>query len=236
MEARSVIKNPNWDTLSVGKEIVIDTDWIRQHMTIVNETASDVDTSGGVDLLRSSLGRGARQITETVSHVQQIIEAAALEGSKKGKLVLQSLVQGIRDICTMYRCLFPVLFQKELEVPQLGLLIANDLFYLGDEMMLLTVTVSNFKAMAPDVSFLKEARELHLTGQRIMDKQVKGGVVFVPERLTCFLGCFAEIGTGRCVESSRQLWISENRTAGNCIAQSRSAAAANVDTTGACHA
>lgn len=162
--------SPIWDTITIGKDPVLDLKLIHQLRTCPTAEAT---STHGLDLLRSPLGRGTYQITETASRIQQIIEAVATEGCSKGTLVMQSLVQGIRDICFMYNCMFPILHGKELEVPQLGLLTANDCFYLSDEMLLLPFTVPNFASVAPNANFIDEARRLSETGQRILDHQVQ---------------------------------------------------------------
>ena len=172
MEARDALIAPTWDTLSIGKEAVLDKNWMQQQWTRSVREGTSRDCLSGMDFLHSPLGRGTYQISETVSRIRQTIEAAAAEGCEKGTLVLQSLVQGIRDICTMYGQMFPSLFRKEMEIPQLGLLSANDFFYLSSALLVLPFVVPNFKEMAPNTNFVQEAQELRSVGQRVMEKQV----------------------------------------------------------------
>lgn len=170
MDARDTMMSPNWDTLSVGKKAILDKRWIRDQMR--KGCDSDLNSGLGIDLLRSPLGRGTYQISETASRIQQIIEAAATEGCSKGTLVLQSLVQGIRDICSMYTCIFPLNHQQEMQVPRIGMLCANDCFYLSDEMLILPLTVPNFRKMAQGVDFIEEAKMLLASGSHLFERQV----------------------------------------------------------------
>lgn len=188
-EARDWMLNPEWEVIEIGAEPNFDTNWIKQQISkgpqiekttqrIHQETAQNPDQVNrsmmqSVDYLDSIISRGRFEITETANRVRHTIESAAIEGVAKGPFVLQCLIQAICDICFMHRSLYPVLHSKEIQVPQLGMLVANDFIYLSQELLKLPILVPGFRSLAPDVDFLKEAQQLHAAGKRVLQGLVK---------------------------------------------------------------
>lgn len=187
-EARDWMLNPEWEVIEVGAEPIFDTNWIKQQIANgpqIEKTTGNVHQENpqnpdqvdrltqSIDYLDSIISRGRFQITETANRVRHTIETAAMKGVMKGPLVLQCLIQAICDICFMHRSLYPVLHEKEIQVPQLGMLVANDFMYLSQELLKLPILIPEFRSLAPDVDFLKEAHQLLATSKRVLQGLVR---------------------------------------------------------------
>lgn len=168
-ETRDILKQPDWDEVEVGQRLVLDDRAIRQFLA----SGAQGDIPMAADLLGSVLGRGRHKISQTVSRIKSVIQRAVSDGCAEGTLVLQAIIRGIRDICFMYSSVFPVMFRKELEVPQLAMQSANDFFYLSDEISILKHTIPGFRAAAEDTDFTEEAKLLRIAGRKILENQVR---------------------------------------------------------------
>eukprot|EP00210_Caulerpa_lentillifera_P004763 g4547.t1 len=71
------------------------------------------------------------------------------------------------------RSMYSILHQKEIQVPQLGMLLANDLFHLSQELLKVPILVTGFRELAPDVTFMEEAQQLHAAGKAVLARLVK---------------------------------------------------------------